>query len=122
MNTRSIGVELISPYYPDDATGKIWASRPRIKARWAHKGSYVLPLPEQLEALYNAILTLCGQHPIPCTVVGKVTGKGGILAHIDSPHDAHADGRFPARYIQQRLWGLSPEAAFRMTVQALTTP
>ena len=122
LNTRSIGVELISPYYDADATGKIWGQRPRIKARWAHKGWYVVPMPEQLEALYNAVLTLCGQHPIACTVVGKVSPKGGILAHIDSPHDAHADGRFPATYIQQRLWGAAPEAAFKMTVQALTSP
>lgn len=122
LNTRSIGVELISPYYPDDATGKIWAAQPRIKARWAHKGWYVVPPLDNLEALYNAIRSLCGAHNIACTVVGKISPKGGILAHADSPHDAHADGLFPARYIQQRLWGASPEAAFRQTVQALTSP
>ena len=120
LNTRSIGVELISPYYDADATGKIWAAQPRIKARWAHKGWYVLPLPEQLEALYNAVRGLCGVHNIACTVVGKVTPKGGILAHMDSPHDAHADGRFPAAYVQQRLWGLSPEAAMTHCVKALS--
>lgn len=120
LNTRSIGVELISPYYDADATGKIWAAQPRIKARWAHKGSYVVPPLDNLEALYNTVRSLCGQHPIPCTVVGKVTPKGGILAHADSPHDAHADGLFPAKYIQQRLWGLSPEAAMTHCVKALS--
>lgn len=120
LNTRSIGVELVNPYYPADATGKIWAARPIIKARWAHKGWYVVPPLENLEALYSTILALCAHHNIPRTVVGKVSAKGGIIAHIDSHFDAHADGRFPARYIQQRLWGKAPEAALELCLQALS--
>ena len=111
LNTRSIGVELINPYYPDAAASSpLWKDRPVHRERWAHKGRYVVPTPEALEALYQLCAQLCAEHGIPCRVVSSP--EPGILAHAHSPHDSHSDGVAPAEYIAARIQGLSPEQAF----------
>lgn len=111
LNTRSIGVELINPYYPDTAAASaLWRERPVHRERWAHKGRYVVPTPEALECLWQTVHAFCVQYSIPARIVSSP--EPGIIAHAHSPFDAHADGVAPAEYIAARLRGLTPAQAF----------
>lgn len=111
LNSRSIGVELINPYYPDVAAGDpLWRDRPVHRERWAHKGRYVVPSPKALECLWQTVAQLCAQHKIPCRVV--TTPEPGILAHAHSPFDTHADGVAPGEYVAARISGMTPAQAY----------
>lgn len=111
LNGRSVGVEIVTPYYPALARTP-WTKC--IEARWAHGGAYVLPTREQLEALVELLVKLeQGAYGVcvPRRFVGMREGrlrmgrvKGasgpGIYAHH---YTAHADGAFPVLYAWLRL-------------------
>ena len=53
-NGPSVGIEVVSPYYPAYLRdGLPW--RRTLEAPWAHRGRYVLPTPEQAEALARLV-------------------------------------------------------------------
>ena len=48
-NTRSIGIEIVNPYYPEsNPPGSVWTRA--IDALWAHRGRYLLPTLAQVES------------------------------------------------------------------------
>lgn len=131
MNDRSVGIEIINPYYgpPKD----LWIDE--IKAPWAHKGRYLVPTLAQLEAtavLLDALTSCCVEGvEIPRAWPGYSDGvlemgadknawdRPGIAAHIYEGR--HADGSFPVLYCWLRMeGGLSPQVA-RATAMDLAT-
>ncbi len=133
-NGASFGVEVVNPYYPSYLKPSLPWSRV-IKAPWAHKGEYVLPLPAQAEAVAQLVkwtvsapadglavprvwpglrdgyfalgLVPAAEKPLP-----------GVLAH---QYFGHADGSLLVLYAWLRLEaGLSPESAFDEAVKRAT--
>ena len=132
-NGPSIGVELVTPYYPnrrkdDDPWRRV------IDAPWAHRGEYAVPSFEQVEAL--AVLTrwlLSDRCPlaIPSEWIGlesrafrmaRVPGaeqRGpGVYAHT---YFHHADGAFPTLYAWMRVvGGIAPSRAYEEAIRRVT--
>lgn len=130
LNGRSVGIEVVSPYYPG-ADGHAPAPWQRvIEARWAHKGRYVVPLPVQLEALWDLLQHLAVALPLPLTWPGLVSRQRfalsvvagaedatGVQAHI---YTAHADGGVPVLYSWLRSRGLEATEAYETVVRLAT--
>ena len=132
-NGPSIGVELVTPYYPARREpGDPW--RRVIDAPWAHQGEYAVPAFEQVEAL--ALLTrwlLSERCPlgIPADWIGlesrkfrmaRVPGaedrRPGVYAHT---YFHHADGAFPTLYAWMRVaGGLAPSRAYEEAIRRVT--
>jgi hypothetical protein len=133
-NEFSVGIETITPYYPEFLKpGQPWCRV--IDAPWAHRKRYALPSPEQAEATAQLLAWLT--HPktpgldIPrqwVTVeddhlsMGRVPGahrpKPGILPHMAF---GHADGPWLVLYAWLRLEaGLSPCFAYEKAAQLAT--
>lgn len=127
-NTCSIGIELVSPYYARSFQPP-WTRI--LRAPWAHKGRYVVPTLDQLEALYQTILILTSQWEgtnIPRTYPG-VSGDGtsyylrpvppsrrkpsvpGVWAHHHTG-TGHTDGAFPVLYCILRDRDYDPPTAY----------
>ena len=118
-NDHSVGFEITNIYYPT----RIKANAPwhtEIDAPWAHRGGYVVPLQEQLEACASFVSWLSGPGaplPIPRNwpaldndrkrwAMCPVPGLGdrptpGIYAHHHVGR--HADGAFPVLYAWLRV-------------------
>jgi hypothetical protein len=133
-NKRSVGIEVVTPYYPDYlGEGQPW--KQVIDAKWAHKKRYVVPTLEQAEATSRLIdwLTSDAAIPlrIPCHWVGLkknrmamgrlLTGrlpKPGVWAHT---YFGHADGAWLILYSWLRIEaGLDPEDAYDEAVRRAT--
>ncbi len=125
-NRSSIGIDIVNPYYPKYLkNGLPWTEV--IDAPWAHRGNYVLPTPEQLEATTSLIqeLTLNTDLHIPATWIGLQDNKismgrvaiaqkkqAGIYAHH---YFAHADGAWPVLYAWLRLEvGMTSDEAYKV--------
>ena len=125
-NGPSVGIEVTNPYYPKYLRDDLPWSRV-IDARWAHRGRYVLPTPEQAEATSRLVGWLTSPAAeglsIPRTwiglddaqlAMGRVEGadqrRPGVYAHHAF---GHADGSWLVLYAWLRLEaGLAPCAAF----------
>ena len=125
-NGPSVGIEVVSPYYPKYLRDGLPWSRV-IDARWAHRGRYVLPTPEQAEATSKLVGWLISPEAeglsIPRTwigldgsrlAMGRVEGadqrRPGIYVHHAF---GHADGSWLVLYAWLRLEaGLAPCAAY----------
>lgn len=112
-NKRSVGIEVINPYYPRYLKSGPWTKV--IDAHWAHQKRYVVPPVCQLEALYQLLAfltqTKTERFDVPWAPIGlgvakkrfamgRVWGskwgkKPGIYAHTAF---GHADGSFPLLY------------------------
>lgn len=126
-NGHSIGIEVVSPYYPDIVRpGDPWSRA--IDAPWAHKGRYVLPTPAQAEATARFVEWCLGR-PTPDVDVPRhwpaLSGSSfmlgpvaacarpvaGVYAHYHVGN--HADAAWLCLYSWLRLEaGLDPEAAY----------
>jgi N-acetyl-anhydromuramyl-L-alanine amidase AmpD len=134
-NLRSVGVEVVNPYYPRYLKpGLAWG--PVLSAGWAHEGRYVLPTPAQAEAtarLLNWITSPAARGlSIPRQWIGvsggrmamsRVTGanrsRPGIYAHC---YFGHADGAWLVLYAWLRLEaGYSPAQAYADAARRATT-
>jgi len=132
-NGASIGIEVVTPYYPEYLKpGMAWSTV--IDAPWAHKKKYVLPTPAQAEAVARFIEWVTSPASglaIPRTWIGLAAGaltmgqvesaaklRPGLYAHH---YFGHADGAWLVLYAWLRLEaGLAPEAAFDEAVRRAT--
>ena len=125
-NGPSVGIEVVSPYYPAYLRdGLPW--RRTLEAPWAHRGRYVLPTPEQAEALARLVGWLTSPEADGLAIprrwvgldgtrlaMGRLEGadrrRPGIYAHH---YFGHADGAWLVLYGWLRLEaGLPPCAAY----------
>lgn len=135
LNACSVGVEIVTPYYPT----RLGRSNPAPwsttidAAPWAHKGRYVVPTLTQLEAVTALTRWLLAQNRIDRYWRGMI-GKStltmgslssarqhctGIFAHAYL--GIHADGAFPALYAWLRLEAnLPPEVAMAEAIKRAT--
>lgn len=128
-NPRSVGIEIVSPYYPDGMPRNGAWSRV-INAKWAHRGKYVVPPPEQAEVVSELVDWLTSGEAkglsIPKTWVGlsdqrmcmvrtpKSALGPGIYAHM---FFGHADGAWFSLYTWLRLVaGLRAETAYEAAI------
>jgi len=114
-NGPSVGVEVVSPYYPQYLRDDLPWSRV-IDAPWAHRCRYVLPTPEQAEAtarLVGWLTSSAAGLSIPRTwrglegtrlAMGRVSDgdqrRPGVWAHH---YFHHADGAWLVLYAWLRL-------------------
>ena len=114
-NGPSVGVEVVSPYYPQYLRDDLPWSRV-IDAPWAHHGRYVLPTPEQADAtarLVGWLTSSAAGLSIPRTwrglegtrlAMGRVSDgdqrRPGVWAHH---YFHHADGAWLVLYAWLRL-------------------
>jgi len=133
-NGPSFGVEVVNPYYPSYLKpGLPW--RRVIKAPWAHKGEYVVPLPAQCEAVAQLVKwTIRAPAPgiaVPRVWPGLRDGRFtlGLVAAAEKPlpgvlahqYFGHADGSMLVLYAWMRLEaGLEPDVAFEEAVMRTT--
>lgn len=134
-NPLSVGIEVVNPYYPRFLRpGMPWTQV--IAAGWAHEGRYVVPTPQQAEALCQLIIWITSPSAqglsIPKTwiglsgnslAMGRVTGatkpKPGIYAHT---YFGHADGSWLVLYAYLRIEkGRAPTQAYSEAIQLATT-
>lgn len=126
LNRRAIGIEVVTPYYPL-ASGRAPAPWQQvISAAWAHKGSYVLPLPEQLEGLWDLLQFLERTLPLSLYWPGLVGDRfcmerlaGGLQATGVQAHTYtdHADGALPVLYAWLRSRGLDASEAYPTVIR-----
>jgi hypothetical protein len=135
LNGPAGGYEIINPYYPKDMrSGGPWTKV--IDAPWAHKGQYVVPTHEQLEALVALLYAtfdasargliavprswpgLRGNRMRMGLISGEPRDQHGIHAHH---YSAHADGGFPVLYAYLRMErGLNPAQAYSLAIDLAT--
>lgn len=133
-NGPSFGVEVVNPYYPSYLKPGLPWSRV-IKAPWAHKGEYVLPLPAQAEAVAQLVKWTVSAPAdgiaVPRAWPGLRDGHftlglvpaaekplPGVLAH---QYFGHADGSMLVLYAWLRVEvGLQPDVAFEEAVKRTT--
>ncbi|MFZ5787410.1 MAG: N-acetylmuramoyl-L-alanine amidase [Acidobacteriota bacterium] len=132
-NGPSIGIEVVTPYYPEYLKpGMAWSAV--IDAPWAHKKKYVLPTPAQAEAVARFVEWVTSPASglsIPRTWIG-LAGTALALGPVESAaklrpglyahhYFGHADGAWLVLYAWLRLEaGLAPEAAFEDAVRRAT--
>lgn len=97
LNTRSIAIEEINPYYPPLRAP--WQTL--IKAPWAHKGQTILPTISQCYAAFRLTRQLCEIHGIPAKFHGVHPTKGFYLGPLAKTYDwsqpgIYAHGQYPA--------------------------
>jgi len=132
-NGPSIGIEVVTPYYPEYLKpGLAWSTV--IDAPWAHKKKYVLPTPAQAEAVARFIEWVTSPASglaIPRTWIGlhgtvlamgqlesAAKLKPGLYAHH---YFGHADGAWLVLYAWLRLEAdLAPDDAFGEAVRRAT--
>lgn len=128
LNTRSIGIEIINPYYPPASLKRLpW--KHVIDAKWAHKKRYLLPTQAQMECLWRLVRGICdsswpGGIEIPMTFVGADDNRGRLLMGMDKGiktstagvwahgYNNHADGFFPVLYCWLRSRFMDPDQAY----------
>lgn len=122
-NKASIGIEVVTPYYPSGSKAlKPW--RDVIRAPWAHRGFYVLPLPEQMEQVFLLWASLIDAFPSLSTFPAHDAAAGTFaMAPIKLPPGGgftaahhhlggHADGAWPTLYCFLRSQGRTPADAY----------
>jgi peptidoglycan hydrolase-like protein with peptidoglycan-binding domain len=134
-NGVSVGIEVVNPYYPKYLQpGLPWTQV--ISAGWAHEGRYVVPTPQQAEAVSQLIewitspaaaglaipRTWIGRSG-PMMAMGRMAGaekrKPGVYAHT---YFAHADGSWLVLYAFLRIEkGRTPAQAYGEAIQLATT-
>lgn len=133
-NRASVGVEVVTPYYPKHLRpGDPWSAV--IPAQWADGGQYVVPTPAQAESLAWLTHWLTSSPTAGVAVprkwpalkagriqLGRIAGLDkaapGVLAHT---HFNHADGGWLVLYAWLRLEaGLAPEKAFAEAIRRAT--
>jgi len=119
-NDSSLGVEFMHAYYPD-GKGQV------IDAPWAHKGKYLLPSLQRLEALFAAVDYACTAFGVPKIYPMHLSAGGrwgrargheeasGIMAHA---RWNHADGLFQEAYCRLRHAGLIAPVAYSVAISA----
>lgn len=121
-NETSIAVEVVNRYYGAHAS----QGETVIDAPWAHKGKYIVPTDEQLEAVWTTIQAICAEFSIPVVFPGvKADGAlhfvwgripvhevPGVMAHH---RWAHSDGLYPEHYCWLRFLGHPPAMASGLT-------
>lgn len=125
LNGRSVGIEIVTPYYPGPQAPRApWVRA--IDAAWAHKGRYVVPLLAQLEALWQLLQHLSLVVPVPLSwpglhgqrfalsLLADAEAAAGVQAHI---YTAHADGGLPVLYAWLRSVGLEPPEAYEAAIR-----
>lgn len=133
-NGRSIGLEIVNPYYPRHLrAGMPW--RRVIDARWAHERRYVVPTRAQLESLVAVLRGIFAASArkliaVPKAWPGVERGRISMSRHaglIEAPgvqahaYSAHADGAFPVLYAYLRLErGLSATDAYTTAIDLAT--
>lgn len=137
-NGPSVGIDLVTPYYPP--SGKATATWSRvIAAPWAHRGRYTLPTLASVGALVEVVRYLTSAEAglqVPLTFVGVRPARDGIRfrmgllddsdvrrAGIWAHHQAgtHADGAWPALVCYLVLvQGRDLEAAYEEAAQLAT--
>jgi hypothetical protein len=133
-NGPSFGVEVVNPYYPSYLKPGLPWSR-IIKAPWAHKGEYVVPMPAQCEAIAELVKwTLSAPAPgiaVPRVWPGLRDGHFalGLVAAAEKPlpgilahqYFGHADGSMLVLYAWLRVEaGLAPDVSFEEAVKRTT--
>jgi hypothetical protein len=133
-NARSIGIEVVNPFYPRYLRkGSPWSRV--IDAPWAHGGSYVVPTYDQAEATAR-IVRLLTSGDVPGVVIprdwighrkdrfamervpGATGSRPGIYAHT---YWSHSDGAFVALYCWLRLSAcLAPSFAYERAIALAT--
>lgn len=95
-NSASIGIEVVSPYYPTSLKpGDVWNRV--IKAGWAHRKEYVLPTIESAEATFRLVDWLT-RKPAPGLDIPLVwRGMLGSAFHFQ-PVAALQSGALPGVY------------------------
>ncbi len=135
-NPVSVGIEVVNPYYPKYLrSGLPWTQV--IKAGWAHEGRYVVPTPQQAEAVAQLIGWITSPAAtglaIPRNWIGRSDStmamgrmvdahnlKPGIYAHT---YFGHADGSWLMLYAFLRIEkGHAPAQAYAEAIQLATTP
>ena len=124
-NARSVGVDVCSRYYGHAAK----RDQTVIDARWAHKGRYIVPELEVLEATWKLCRWLVIAHDIDLVFpnVGPDGWRWGRLKDHSGPglypHHAwaHADGTFPTYFMLMRSAGLSSERALSLSIHAASS-
>lgn len=127
-NPRSIGIEVVNPYYPSlMPRGGPWSRT--ISAPWADKGVYVVPPMDQLEALAILVDWLVTDKAVGISIprtwigtkdqklsMGATSASGpGIYAHH---YFGHMDGSFLVLYCWLRLEAeLDPSTAYEASCQ-----
>lgn len=133
-NGPSVGIEVVSPYYPTYLRDGLPWSRV-IDAPWGHRGRYVLPTPEQAEATAKLVAWLTSPAAEGLSIprrwigldgarlaLGRVPGgderRPGVWAHT---YFHHADGAWLVLYAWLRFEaGLAPCAAYEEAVRRAT--
>lgn len=131
---RSVGTELVNPYYPAWMPKKNSPWSQVIDAPWAHQGKYVVPTIQSLEANFLLTEWLISEHSglkIPRdwkSIIGNKYDMDrisngekpspGIWSHVCF---GHADGAFPTLYNWLRSErGLNSQYAFTETLKLTT--
>lgn len=128
-NVGSIGIEIVSPYYPRVLrAGDPWSEV--LEAPWAHEGRYVVPTLAQLEATTRLVAWTASIHAdaeglaVPADWPGLIgrrfylspakslsSPKPGFYAHHQA--GGHADGAFPALFTWLRIAAsMTPQEAY----------
>lgn len=127
-NERSIAIEVVNRYYGAAAQ----PGEDVIDAVWAHRGRYIVPTVQQLEAVWLLVVRVCGELGIPLAFPGVqrlalvgprrfVWGRlrqhevPGVMAHA---RWAHADGLYVEHYCLLRSLGHWPPEATALTRDA----
>jgi hypothetical protein len=123
-NARSVAIEVCNRYYG----GKAEEGEQVIKAKWAHRGKYIVPTAAQLEAVWRLIKHLdtifdTGLGAFPGAMGDTfrwrrdktVASAVGVKAHH---RWAHADGLFIEHYCACRDRGLSADEALGWTLKS----
>ena len=134
-NPTSVGIETVNPYDPHLAPANGPWKDVIQNAPWAAGGKYLVPTPEQSEAVCQLVGWLCGSDSglsIPQLFVGLQGGttlsmgplapakilSPGIYAHH---YFGHADGAWLVMYTWLRLVaGKSPEESRSLAIQLAT--
>jgi hypothetical protein len=135
-NSVSVGIEVVNPLFPKYLrSGSPWTQV--IQAGWVEEGGYVVPTPQQAEAVAQLVGWITSPAAaglaIPRTwigqsgstmALGRVTGahklRPGIYAHT---YFAHPDGSWLVLYAFLRIEkGRAPAQAYAEAIQLATTP
>ena len=133
-NGPSVGIEVTTPYYESYLRAGLPWSRV-IDAPWAHRDRYVVPTPEQAEAMARLIGWLTSPDAKGLSIPRTWTGLDGTRLAMGRIADGdqrrpgvwahhlfhHADGSWPVLYAWLRLEaGLAPCAAYEEAVRLAT--
>lgn len=136
-NGQSVGIEIVTPYYPRHLRAGMPWTRVIEGARWAHEGRYVVPTRAQLEALVDVLRCLFdataqgligiiedwpGQRGdfLAMSRIAGLREAPGIQAHCYSDH---ADGAFPVLYAYLRIQrSLSAADAYSTAIRLASKP